>query len=234
MNISIGIYEFFAYTVPGAFFLLIALYGGVIFGWVEPELAWLEKAWLLALVVFVALSYVVGLLMYPVCLPWNKLFLVKGLNKQALEKAKQMRQEMELNISEREWLLLVSFLKDKNPDRAAEIERLNAFNLMLRSISFGLVLLAVVQTAYFIWISPVIWNLLFAAVFLGFSVVAGRQATRFARMYFGDTYLSILAMGLTIQDLVRPAGKTPIVSELTDIVSPDVTAEDHKKHPEDN
>lgn len=230
MNISIGIYEFFAYTLPGAFFLLVALYSGVIFGWLEPNLAWLEKTWLLILVVFVALSYVVGLLMYPICLPWNKLFLVKGLNKQTLENAKKMRPELEANFSEREWLLLVAFLKEALPDRAAEIERLNAFNLMLRSISFGLLLLVLVQVAYFIFVSPIIWNLVFAAVFLGLSVVAGRQATRFARMYFGDTYLSILAMGLTVKDLVRARVESPVASELADLISSDVTAEEYKEH----
>jgi len=111
--------------------------------------------------------------------------------------------------------VVLAFLKQANPERAAEIERQNAINLMLRSVSFVLLLLALVQGLYFAVVSPVFWNLLFAILFLGLSVLSGRESTVFARMYFRQAYLAVLALGLKAEELVgRREAASPVTDDL--------------------
>jgi hypothetical protein len=204
MSISIGIYEFFSYTLPGGFYLLVGLYAGLIFGLFPAEPQWLEKAWLFVLVVFVGTAYLAGLLLYPLARLWGELFIVRDLTRKALGWAEKMSPGVHLRICDKEWPLVMAFLKQANPNRAEEIERKNAINLMLRNTSFGLLLLALVQVLYFALESPLIWNLVFALAFLGLSVLAGQQSTKFARMYFSEAYLAVLVLGMKVEDIVSP------------------------------
>jgi hypothetical protein len=214
MSISIGIYDFFSYTLPGGFGLLVALYSGLIFGLIQPGDEPGGQSWLLGLVIFVGTAYLVGLLLDQPARLWSRLFREHDLSHNCLEEARKMWPQAELRFSEKEWPVVLAFLKQANPERAAEIERQNAINLMLRSVSFVLLLLAIVQTLYFAVVSPVIWNLLFALLFLGLSVLAGRESTVFARMYFRQAYLAVLALGLEVGQVVgkkAEAGETPSV-----------------------
>jgi len=86
---------------------------------------------------------------------------------------------------------------------------------MLRSVSFVLLLLAVVQVLYIALVSPIIWNLLFALLFLGLSVLAGRASTMFARMYFRQAYLALLVLGLEVGQVVgRKEAASPVTDDL--------------------
>jgi hypothetical protein len=192
--------------------LLVGLYGGMIFGWIKPDTEQLGQAWLFGLVVFVGLAYLAGLLLFKPSRFWSQLFRERNLARTTLEEVHRMWPQAELRLTDKEWPLVMAFLKQANPERAAEIERNNAINLMLRSTSFSLLVLALIQGAYFLAVSPVFWNLVFAFAFLGLSVLAGRQSTVFSRMYYTQTYLAVLALGMKVEQVVEPtpqASPTP-------------------------
>ncbi len=216
MSISIGIYDFFSYTLPGGFSLLVALYSGLIFGLIKPGDEPAGQSWLLGLVIFVGTAYLAGLLLDQPARLWSRLFREHDLSHNCLEEARRLWPQAELRFTEKEWPLVLAFLKQANPERTAEIERQNAINLMLRSVSFVLLLLAIVQVVYFVVLAPVIWNLLFAVIFLGLSLLAGRQSTVFARMYFRQTYLAVLALGLKTEELVGRR-ETPDMRDLSTV-----------------
>ena len=71
MNIKIGMYDFFAYTIPGGFYLLAIICGCAICGLVTIDLRTFDIS-LTELVAITVLAFVAGWVFDPVARTWYR------------------------------------------------------------------------------------------------------------------------------------------------------------------
>jgi hypothetical protein len=86
MSIRVGIYDFFAYTIPGSLYLAIVVYGFVVFGLFEFDVSWLSNLSLVQIIASSILAYIVGLVVDLIAKQWYRLFRPKDFPKDELKR----------------------------------------------------------------------------------------------------------------------------------------------------
>lgn len=193
MSIRIGLYEFFAYTVPGVVYLLIAGFAASIFGLLPITWQALNDLSLTSLALLVGAGYVVGYLMDYFAYKWTRLFRPKSTAARSLQVFQRYYPAVETNFTSYQWGILLRSLKQSSIEAAADIEQFNATSIMLRNVSFGLVLWGVVFVAYFILVSRAFGNLFLALACLVASIVAAKVSARFRNWFYLSVYEGMAA-----------------------------------------
>ena len=174
MSIRISLYDFFAYTIPGIFYIFLAAFGLDLFNVIPLDFTLLSDLSLFIFLLLAGTSYVIGQLLDTVAYRWMRL--LRGRNRIAREKAHHLFHErypwIQLHFQPDEWAILLQGLKIQSPDVAADIEQLNAISIMLRNISLGLLIAFLIFLLTFIIVNMHIGNLALAALALVLSYVA--------------------------------------------------------------
>jgi hypothetical protein len=185
MSIRIGLYDFFAYTLPGIFYLLIAAYGLAVFQFVKVDLSTLDSLSLFSFLVVVGAGYITGLLLDPMAYRWARFF--QGRNREAakfaFEEFHSHHPWLELNFKPADWGILLRIIKSKSIEAAMDVEQHNVASIMLRNISLGLLLVSAIYLLFFFTVSTNIWNLILAGIFFSLSITAIRRS-RLRRHWF--------------------------------------------------
>jgi cell division protein FtsW (lipid II flippase) len=84
---------------------------------------------------------------------------------------------------------------------AAEAERVNATNILLRNTSFMLIVLAVIELVKFS-VQFEFLHLIISVLLIIFSIVAGREAVKFAQWFYIGIFENILSTALELSKLV--------------------------------
>jgi len=202
MSIRIGIYDFFAYTIPGGFYLLTIAYLCLISGLATIDFQSLSNPSIVQAIVVAILAYIAGLVFDPIAQPWYRLFKPKSFSKKVLDEFKESYTDLEIKFQARDWPVLLAYLRRENIDIAADIEKLNATNIMLRNASFNLVILSVIQIIQYIRTGFFAWNLVLCFVFLISSIIAGRESIKRVTWFYLGIYEAITARSLELSDLL--------------------------------
>jgi hypothetical protein len=214
MSIRIGIYDFFAYTLPGVFYLLISLFGLVVFGVVEIELSILRSLSLFSFVILLAAGYIVGLLLDPVAYRWSRLF--QKSNREAVEFAferfKTQHAWLKLDFEPADWGIMLFAIKSRSIDVAMDVEQHNVASIMLRNISLGLAMLSVTLLLFFATVSTNLWNLVLVGIFSSLSFIAIWRC-RIRRHWFYTAVLQAFASSHLLEQ-EDWACKTSIVTDV--------------------
>lgn len=145
MPISIGIYDFFSYTIPGVIYLFLfwETYRLSIGITIPVDFGNIGQILLVA-----GLSYLVGVLISPIPrMFWRLLFFRKKSSAgAALERTKSIYPDMEINFKGRQWPIIFAHIRREGPDYAANIDKSLAMSIMLRNISLGTLWFVVLQT----------------------------------------------------------------------------------------
>ncbi|MGC5022594.1 hypothetical protein [Micromonospora sp. DT47] len=135
MNFSVGIYDLFAYAIPGSLYLALLIY-------VSDQQSWLNAEGLvnlpmpLLIAAGLVLSYVLGHLTYPLASTLDHLPRGRGdaamaaVRRAFVERAPSERAEA---LSRTDLFLIQAAAEIRHPEAVAEINRLRAMGLMLRS-----------------------------------------------------------------------------------------------------
>ena len=202
MSIQISMWDFFAYTVPGAFYLFVAAFSGVQFGLLHLDRTVVDDLSLFGAVIFAGAAYIVGMIIDPLAKPWHYLFRPKDLAAVTFEKFKKSYPEFTVKFDGAHWPLLLAYLRNKTGQPAVDIERHNVTNIMLRNISFGLLILAVVQTAHFFVVSHAYQDVITAIAAALLAILAGRQAAKFAKWFYLANFEAVVGLSLKENDLI--------------------------------
>jgi hypothetical protein len=209
MSVKLNPYDFFAYTIPGGVVLFTILYSLDSFGIYDVDFQGMiaSAGWLLLLA---GVAYLTGLLIKPFSDFWYHLFRPKGFPEKALEEFKKIHPSIKISFQGEDWTILLAYIRHDNPDIASEIERVNASSVMMRSISLGLMLLAIVEIVHFA-LALVPLQLVFGICLVVFSIIAGRQSDRFSQWFFFAIYESIASHSEQVTELVKsnPDAKKP-------------------------
>jgi len=87
--------------------------------------------------------------MEPIAKVWYGLFKPKDFPEKVLKGFQENRPHIEVKFKATDWPILMAYIRRENMEMAEYIERDNASNLMLRSLSFALFIFAIVQVIQF-------------------------------------------------------------------------------------
>lgn len=201
MTLWLSLYDFFAYMIPGVFYILVVAGGLNIFGFISINETSLNNSSLFTFLILLGVGYVLGQLIDPVAYKWLGFF--KGKSRTARVKTFTLFQaqnpELELQFNPKDWSILLSAIKIQKPGISADIEQHNALSIMLRNLSFGLFISSLILVLTFITVNTHWGNLLLAgaALFLS-SVALKRSALR--RDWFYTSILEVFVTNYLLQE----------------------------------
>ena len=144
MKMKYGIYDFFAYMLPGSIYLIILIWAVDIFTTWQAPWAVSMKPTATQILIGAAVSYTLGVLLSP--LSYNPLYVFlrnKEPIEAAFERVDKTYPNVELNFTSDQWPVLDAAIRLDNAGLAETIDRHRATHLMLRSMSLALLLLAI-------------------------------------------------------------------------------------------
>lgn len=183
MSIRIGIYDFFAYTIPGGLMLCIAL--GVLDTFGFPEV-WVNFFNLNTLQIFLLIigCYLTGFVISPILSKWSHLFEPKPFEQDIFHRFQKKNPALKMDINPSDWPVWFASIRRENLEMAVEIDRNMAIAKMIRGLSLFLLLGGImIITNVFLGKLPVI---AIVAVLLSFgcSFLSIKEAVRFKQRFY--------------------------------------------------
>jgi hypothetical protein len=208
MSLRIGLYDFFAYTIPGALYFMILGFWLDAYNIISIDESIVYKLTLPAFLIFIGVGYICGLLVDAIAYRWLRLF--RGRNRKAAEKAFQEfcknYSSLNVNIRPGDWGMLLRAIKSKSLDAAADIEQHNVTAIMLRNISLGFILCSICLLVYFFIGNYSVWNIILCLIFILFSRIALiRSAVR--RHWFYVAVFEGFAAHFYLEKIVAKTGQ---------------------------
>ena len=200
MNIRLSIYDFFAYTIPGGMYLFVIAYICFLFDILHIDLSTFAPSFFQSLLI-AGIAYVLGVVFEPVAKAWYKLFKPKNFPEKALQKFQEGKPHIAVNFQATDWPILLAYIRRENMELAEYIERDNAYNLMLRSLSLGLLLLGITQITQFAITLSVV-HIVFGIALLLASALSLKLSLTFAIWFYLLIYETTTARTLPGLDKV--------------------------------
>lgn len=185
MSVRIGIYDFFGNAIPGIFYIFIIIYGLVTFNCINVDLNTINNLSLFSIILLITAGYILSQLIDVIASNWVKIFIGSSRNSlhRAYESFHNDHPWLKLNFKEEEWPLLHAAIKRKSIEGLEATEMNNVISIMLRNISFGLILVCIIFIMRFVFIDKNLWNIVYAVIALLLSGLAIRLC-RVRRFYF--------------------------------------------------
>jgi hypothetical protein len=200
MSIKISLYDFFAYTIPGAVYLTVAAYTAVLFGLMKLDLNALNSISIAAGLFLLGASYVVGMVMDPLANLWHRLFGSRDSKRLAMETIRRRHVSVQPTFEAGDFIFLLTHLQKDGGEQVSEVERFNVYSLLLRNISFAFIILVVVDLLHYVLIAPSPAALLLSGVVLILALAAGMQGVKFRRWYFEGIYQAVVGEAMKAED----------------------------------
>lgn len=139
MNLAVGIFDLFTYTVPGALALVLLGYAATRLGWIDPAVLGQAPS-LLVVIGGVVAAYLVGYLIYPLGKAAERLLPRRQRWDDAREFVDRVPLAQGRGFVQQDRHLLLSGIQLEYREVAMEVIRLRASSLMLRNAAplFGL------------------------------------------------------------------------------------------------
>jgi len=202
MNIELSIYEIFSRTIPGAFFLLELLQLGYILKLNSLDVQTFNELGILPALGLVIISYVLGSAFLPISLIWHRLFKPRNAPDIAFVKFQERNPDWQFKFGGKDWRILFAFIRKENQSLANAIDRQNALYIMLISISFAIILLAVNQIVLF-FLGGTYLNIIYSVFLVFGSLLIAREGIFFQSRFYQLIFETILSYQLETEKLVK-------------------------------
>ncbi len=161
----------------------------------------------LQVILLAILAYTVGLVLDPIAKQWYRLFKPKDLSKTVLDEFKRAHPELNVKIGKNDWPIILAYLRQESDEIAYNIDRLNATNMMLRNLSFNLLILSIIQIVRLFQTNFYVLDVILLVIFAVSSFTSGRESVKFAKWFYSGQYQAIAAQSLKASDLVEKQPK---------------------------
>ncbi len=204
MNIRLGIYEIFSRIIPGGVYMAAIAQLLSVLGLLTLDWQAFNDMSLIASTALVVVTYVVGGALNPLSFLWLRLFGNKGVSSTALTAFKQRyHSEWAIEIEDKDWPVLLAWLRTKNIELSGDIERQNAISIMLRNVSLGLGIMAInFVVAFGRYGNP--QNIFAAIAMLIISILVMRESSKFRRWFYDTIFETTLAYRIDLEKLIKP------------------------------
>lgn len=194
MSIRMGIYDFFAYTIPGGLYLLAALY---VITRLKPLNIDLMRVSILQALFFAIASYVVGIILDPLAkYLWYDRFKPEDVLSEVRAEMNRRNDQISFPDVKIDWYVLLAYIRHQNMEMAVEIERINATKIMMRNVSFVLLLYAALPLIDLAIYGFSVWQAIVIVVCLLGSILSLKQALKFGAWFYGGIFETVAALEL--------------------------------------
>lgn len=223
MSVSLGIYDFFAYIIPGLLYLFTLNEFLRVIGWRFADVGtWLQAGQAPSLFLAIPLllaAYLMGHILDPLAYNFYCEFIYSLRHKRKvydkqLQYLKEIYPGLEIRFQPKDWNALFALIRQRNPETAQYIDKFQADSIMLRNIALGALLLFFVYLVVFF--STGSWSYFLAAlVSLLLSLLAIGKSNKFRAWFYKSIYESAIEYGTSLQDVVshpsipEPASQSP-------------------------
>jgi hypothetical protein len=201
MSINLGIYDFFAYLVPGLMYLFLLNEFSSRIGLASFNITQLNLDFGVAGVIVLA-AYVIGHL-FDVFAQWfcYKLLTRKSIPATTLENIQTQYPHLNIRFEPKDYHLLFVLLRERNLPFTEVLDRFEANSILLKNVSFASILFAILQLSTLFGDFSIVNLLLFLS-----GVTVCWMAFNSSRMYhtwfFLDVFEASLAYGTDIQEVL--------------------------------
>ena len=199
MSLALGIYDVFSYMIPGGLYLFVFIYAA---GWLKTIQQINVGIW--QGILFLGVAYITGVLFDPLATKvwYYRFFALKDLHSAMLKKLKQNNPNLEISFDEKQWAVIMSYvaIRDGGEDH---VERYSTLKIMLRNISFGLLIFATVQLVQFFVNQYNIWNILICISSFFFSIIAGIESRKFDQWAISKAFETFVAEAIDPKSFVK-------------------------------
>lgn len=202
MNIGLGIYEIFARIIPGTFYLFALLQLSFILKLTAFDLQTLNDLGIIPSLGLAVLAYILGSAFYPISIIWHRLSKPRDIPGIAFGEFQKRNLDWKFGFGGKDWRILFALIRKESPDIANSIDKQNALYIMLASISFGIILLAVNQITLF-FMGGTYLNLIYAVLLIIGSLLIAREGRYFQFRFYLLIFETILSYQLKPEDLVK-------------------------------
>jgi hypothetical protein len=201
MGNKIGIYEFFAYTVPGGLYILVGVYALHLFEIVPIKPSYFSLS-AVNFFFFVAFSYVFGHIFNRICdVIWYRFFRVNHFETM-LAKFRNIYPNMEFNFSPIDWPILLACLRRENLQIVSEIEKFNAAAILFKNISFAFLILSIAQIVQLAFFEVSSVHFILLIFFVISSIISMDRSLVYNKWFSATIYEAIIARSININDLI--------------------------------
>lgn len=186
MNIRLGIYEIFSRIVPGVIYIAAFIQFAMISRLISIDWQTANQIGIIQSGGLIIIAYVLGTALDRASLVWYLLFKPKGMNGPVLNEFKAKHEDnWGIDFEDKRWPILLAHIRIKNPDFAGDIDRYNAFAIMFRNVSLGLLLIATNYRVQFVLLETTFY--FFIAVTLCIvSILVVCEGVRFRDWYYSS------------------------------------------------
>lgn len=203
MSINLGIYDFFAYLVPGFLYLFLINDFFARMGWASYDLAQANQQIGIGTIGAVVLAaYIVGHL-FDFFAHWfcYSLLTRKSMAETALEQIKRQYPALKIAFEPKDYHLLFVLLRQRNPQYTQTLDRFEANSILLKNVSFAAVLF-VLGRAILLFTGFSLPDLLLLLAGLLASWLAFRGSKMYHGWFFLDVFEATLDYGTSIRDVL--------------------------------
>lgn len=207
MSITIGVYDFFAYTIPGLLYLYILHESGKVL-LKTPNVFALQIDPLALILLIAVAAYATGFFFDTlVGRPWHNLwcrFWYPGRSaEEALRKLAKHFSKLGIHFEPGDWEILFAVLRLRQPSLARSIDKFEADSVMFRNVSFGLFLLALFQLGLFSQNPQSVQPLIIAMLALIFSAVGIKGRMDFHLAFKSMIFQEASIYGRSLAEVLR-------------------------------
>ena len=206
MSITVGIYDLFAYTVPGLFYLFVIYQFLQRFGVTNLNLSNITDipsgASLFVFVLVFATAHLLGHLL-DIFAHWfvHRLLRRRSLSAKALQQLKARYPNIDIQFEAKDWNLLFTLLRERSQDHTRIIDSFEANSIMLRNICFGLFLLTLLQV-YMLFVDYTIINLVITICMGVLIWVSHRRSHMFHQWFAAEIFEASLNYGKSLAEVL--------------------------------
>ncbi len=204
MNIRLGLYDIFSIIIPGGFYLITIAEFARLVGWINFDWQSLQDIGILPLLGLVSVAYIIGSATDRIGSQWHRVFKKRGASNRALDNFKALHSDRwRIDFDDKDWPIARTYIYIHNPGVADDADRFNAISIMLRNISLGLFLLALIEIIQFANTGN--WAFIALIIFLLFlSYQTAIRARTLREWFYSSIFEAIIAYRLNLEERIKP------------------------------
>jgi len=201
MSIAISIYDIFAFTIPGLLYLLVFNEWLRVFGYSNIDTLQINFSshW----VPIILLAYMTGQLLDFVGLRlWVRLWYRVPDEERAYQKFLAVRPDEKTNFKPSQWSMLFTVIQREDRATAERIDRNIAVRILLRNVSFGLLIYSFLQFYLSFSSAFSISNFLAAICLITLSIASLRKSDYYNILLYSNIFQHAALYGKNLQEVL--------------------------------
>ena len=200
MSVQLGIYDFFARIIPGGLYIIIAVFFLNEIGLLVVDFYSISLS-VIQLLVFTFAAYILGSIMdFLAVKMWARFFTPKSTIELEWKRFKN-RYNLDAKLRAEDWTILFAYVKKEKTELAETITKNSVTQVMLRNISFGLLLFAILLGALLVQ-NFSIARLIYSIISFFFSIIAMNQSVKFRRWFYSSIFQAFVACSRKPSDFI--------------------------------